>query len=317
MKKRINSEKNNNNRKLLNFTVDKSCILLDFLLLRMSSKSRNHVKSLLKYRAVSVDGTVQTKFNMVLKEGQNVQINRTVPQEKAPENELDILYEDEELIAIYKPAGLLSIASDKEKEFTAYHMLTDYVKLKNPEDRIFVVHRLDRDTSGVLVVAKNEEIKLALQEHWSDLVLERAYYALVEGQLKEKKGKVHSWLKKTKTLMMYSSDRPGDGLEAITEYEVLEESEEYSLLDIHLQTGRKNQIRVHMKDLGHSVAGDKKYGAKTNPLKRLGLHAYKLSIKHPFTQEVMTFETPMPPRFKALLREPPLSAKGKSERQKK
>lgn len=285
------------------FIVTEPIGLLDFLLLKLSNQSRNSVKSLLTHGEVFVDGCQTTQYDIVLQEGQKIRINQTAVREKKQIGTLEILYEDSDLIVVNKPAGLLTIASDKEKEATAYHLLTDYVRQTDPRSRIFIVHRLDRDTSGVLMFAKNERIKLALQDNWSDLVSDRGYMAVVEGQLKEKSGQIRSWLKQTKTLIVYSSHRKGDGLEAITDYQVLHETPEYSLLEIHLQTGRKNQIRVHMKDIGHSVAGDKKYGSKTNPLKRLGLHAYKLEFKHPFTGNVMCFQTKIPKRFTALFNE--------------
>lgn len=284
----------------IQFVVTETSGLLDFLLRSLPNRSRNHVKSLLTHRLVSVDGIVITQYDTVLSEGQTVRIIRPAVQAQTQKKMPEILYEDDDLIVINKPHDLLSIASDTEKELTAYHLLTDYVKQQNRKNRIFAVHRIDRATSGVLVVAKNEEMKFALQERWSDLVTDRAYLAVVEGRLKEKSGRIQSWLKETKTLLMYSSPKAGDGLEAITKYTVINESPEYSLLDIHLETGRKNQIRVHMKELGHSVAGDKKYGAKTNPLKRLGLHAYKLEFKHPFSDKVMRFEAPVPHSFTAL-----------------
>lgn len=286
----------------LEFTAQEPCGLLDFLLLKLSKESRNHVKSLLTHRQVSVDGVVITQYDTALREGQKVQISRSSGQVQKQKNVLDILYEDSDLIVINKPAGLLSIASDKEQEYTAYHLLTDYVRLRNPENRIFAVHRLDRETSGVLMVAKNERMKAALQDNWADLVSERGYVAVVEGQLQEKSGRIQSWLKETKTLLMYSSSKAGDGLEAITNYRVLNENAEYSLLDIRLETGRKNQIRVHMKDIGHPVAGDKKYGAQTNPLKRLGLHANKLVLRHPFTDKVLCFEARLPRSFNSLFK---------------
>ncbi|TQI66294.1 RluA family pseudouridine synthase [Clostridium sp. KNHs216] len=284
----------------LEFVVSESCGLLDFLLLKLSNKSRNHVKSLLTHREVLVNGTVITQYDAVLHKGQKIQIKRSIIEGKKQKSVLDILYEDSDIIVINKPAGLLSIASDKEKELTAYHLLTDYVRMKDPRNRIFAVHRLDRDTSGVLMVAKNEKMKLALQDSWADLVSERGYVAVVEGQLKEKCGRIQSWLKETRTFLVYSSSRAGDGLEAITDYQVLNETTEYSLLNINLETGRKNQIRVHMKDIGHNVVGDKKYGAKTDPLKRLGLHAYKLEFKHPFSDKVMCFQTQSPRSFTSL-----------------
>lgn len=282
------------------FVVSEPYGLLDFLLLKLPDKSRNHVKSLLTHGEVLVNGAVVTQYDTVLQPGQKIEIDRSAPEGKKQKCALDILYEDSDMIVINKPAGLLTIASDQERELTAYHMLTDYVRTKDPRNRIFVVHRLDRDTSGVLIFAKNERMKLALQDNWADLVSERRYAAVVEGQLEEKRGRIRSWLKDTKTFLVYSSQRAGDGLEAITDYHVINETAGYSLLDIALKTGRKNQIRVHMKDIGHNVAGDKKYGAKTDPLKRLCLHAYKLELKHPFSDEVMCFETPFPESFTSL-----------------
>ena len=284
----------------MEFLVTEPDGLLDFLLFKLSDQSRNHVKSLLTHRDVSVDDVVVTRYDTLLHEGQKIRINRTHSQKPKQKNVLDIIYEDSDIIVINKPAGLLSIASDKEKNLTAYHLLTDYVKQKDPGNRIFAVHRLDRDTSGVFMVAKNEEIKLALQDNWANLVSERAYIAVVEGQLQEKNGRIQSWLKETKTLFMYSSLRAGDGLKAITDYRVIRESAEYSLLDIHLQTGRKNQIRVHMKDLGHLVVGDKKYGARSDPFRRLGLHACKLSFRHPVSGKLMCFESLAPSSFQSL-----------------
>lgn len=283
------------------FLVTEPTGLLDFLLLKLNNRSRNHVKSLLAHREVVVDGNIVTQYDYPLTEGQTIRIVRSVNRGQK-QKDMQILYEDLDLIVINKPAGLLSIATDHEKELTAYHFLTDYVRRSDPKGRVLIVHRLDRDTSGVLIFAKNERMKLALQDHWGDLVSHRGYVAVVEGQLKEKSGRVRSWLRETKTLLMYSSNKAGDGLEAITNYQVLNQAKDYSLLNIQLETGRKNQIRVHMKDLGHPVVGDSKYGAKTNPLKRLGLHANKLEFTHPFSNQLMCFETEIPPAFKAIFK---------------
>ncbi len=298
--KRSMGKKNDSQKADAEFAVTEPIGLLDFLLLKLSGQSRNNVKSLLTYKQVLVDGVVVTRYDHALQAGQTIRISRSVSRVQKQANGLDIIYEDSDLIVINKPAGLLSIATDLEKEITAYHLLTEYVRMSTPKNRVFAVHRLDRDTSGVLIVAKNEKIKLALQDNWSDLVSVRGYMAVVEGRLSEKTGRIQSWLKQTKTMMMYSSDRDGDGLKAITNYQVIKENADFSLLDIQLETGRKNQIRVHMKDIGHNVVGDKKYGAKTNPLRRLGLHAYKLVLKHPFSNEVMSFEAKMPKSFLTL-----------------
>ena len=281
------------------FPVNKECELLEFLLLALKDQSRNSVKSLLSHRMVSVDGAPITQFNFKLYKGDIVIISKTPIQKKTRSN-LPIIFENEEMIVINKPSGLLSIASDKEKGSTAYRMLTDYVQQKDKHNRIFVVHRLDEDTSGVLMVSKSQKLQEALQDNWNSLVKKRGYYAIVEGHLKEKEGTIKSYLKKNAQNMMYSSKKPGDGQLATTNYKVISEIDGYSLLDVHIDSGRKNQIRVHLGDLGHNVIGDDKYGNPSNPIKRLGLHAYELQLVHPFTQKTLKFTAPVPKEFKIL-----------------
>ena len=285
----------------IEFTVDKDCGLQEFLLENLKKESRNKVKALLKFKAVTVNGKCRTKFDFPLTTGQTVVVAIVVDRSPAKNPLLDIIYEDDDIIAINKPAGLLSIASDTEAERTAYHILMEYEREKNINNRVYVVHRLDRDTSGILVIAKNEKMKLALQDNWGDIVKVRGYVAIVEGIPVKKTDRLKSWLKETKTHLIYSSESPKDGLEAITNYEVIKEGINYSLLNIDLETGRKNQIRVQLQDIGHSIAGDKKYSAQTNPIKRLCLHANKLALIHPYTKELMTFETPLPKEFKWLI----------------
>lgn len=284
---------------LRQFPVNKSCELLEFLLETLKDQSRNSVKSLLTNHRVSVDGAPISQYNFKLTKGDVVIISKT-PIHKKTRSNLPIIFENEEFIVINKPSGLLSIASDKEKGSTAYRMLTDYVQQKDKHNRIYVVHRLDEDTSGVLMVAKNEKIRDLLQEKWNDLVSKRGYYAIVEGQLKDKSGTVKSYLKKNAQNMMYSSKKIGDGQLAITHYKVLAESDKYSLLDVNIDSGRKNQIRVHLGDLGHHVIGDDKYGNPSNPIKRLGLHAYELDLEHPVNHKKMKFSAPMPKEFLTL-----------------
>ena len=281
------------------YKVQQECELLEFLFLTFKDKSRNSVKSLLSNHQVAVDGAPVSQFNFKLYPGDTVIISKTAIRKKTRSN-LPIIFENDEIIVINKPSGLLSIASDKEKGSTAYRMLTDYVQQKDKHNRIFVVHRLDEDTSGVLMVAKNVKIQQALQDNWNDLVSSRGYYAIVDGKMQEPSGTIKSYLKKNSQNMMYSSKKPGDGQFAVTHYKVMQETGDYSLLDVHIDSGRKNQIRVHLGDLGHNVIGDDKYGNPTNPIKRLGLHAYELVIKHPFTGKVMKFTAPMPKEFKTL-----------------
>ena len=286
---------------LREYPVTKNCELLEFLLETLKGQSRNSVKSLLTNHRVSVDGAPISQYNFQLAKGDVVIISKT-PIHKKTRSNLPIIFENDEFIVINKPSGLLSIASDKEKGSTAYRMLTDYVQQKDKHNRIYVVHRLDEDTSGVLMVAKNEKIRDLLQEKWNDLVSKRGYFAIVEGQMKEKQGTIKSYLKKNSQNMMYSSKKAGDGQLAITHYKVIKEIENYSLLDVNIDSGRKNQIRVHLGDLGHHVIGDDKYGNPSNPIKRLGLHAYELELEHPVTHKVMKFTAPMPKEFKTLFK---------------
>ena len=280
------------------FPVNHQCILLDFLFEVLKGQSRNSVKSVLTSKRVSVDGAPITQFDFKLYPGDTVIISKT-PIHKKTRSNLPIIFENDEMIVINKPSGLLSIASDKEKSSTAYRMLSDYVQQKDKHNRIFVVHRLDEDTSGVLMVAKNPDIQKALQDNWNDIVSKRGYYAIVEGKLSQKEGTVKSYLKKNAQNLMYSS-KDKNGQFSITHYKVIKESDKYSLLDVNIDTGRKNQIRVHMGDLGHHVIGDDKYGNPSNPLKRLGLHAYCLELTHPITKKKMKFTAPMPKEFESL-----------------
>jgi 23S rRNA pseudouridine1911/1915/1917 synthase len=277
-------------------TVAESTELMEFLLEKLK-KSRNHVKSLLARGQVSVDEKTETQYNHPLAAGQEVIINRSEIRKVEQIKGLTILYEDEDLIVIEKEAGLLSIASSKEREETAYRFLMEHVRRDNPKNRIFVVHRLDRDTSGVMIYAKSEKVQQALQNSWKETVKERKYVALVEGRVKKDEGTITSWLKESKTLKMYSSHTPNDGQEAITHYKVLQKIKNFSLLEVSLETGRKNQIRVHMQDIGHSIVGDKKYESTQNIIGRLGLHAWVIAFTHPSTGKLMRFETKIPEKF--------------------
>lgn len=276
--------------------------LMEFLMAQLPAKGRNNIKSLLSHRQVLVDGEVVTRYNHQLRSGQEILINWSLLRDEGLGRSLKIIYEDADIIVIDKPAGLLSIASDQDKVNTAYRQVRDYVSSVNPENRIFIVHRLDRDTSGVMLFAKKEEVKHFMQESWKDIVNDRAYVAVVEGRVEENEATIKSWLKETKTRLMYSSSRAGDGLEAVTHFRVLQSAAKYSLLEIRLGTGRKNQIRVHMRDIGHSIIGDKKYGSSKNPIGRLGLHAHILAFNHPVSGEPMRFETEVPKKFTRLFR---------------
>ena len=284
----------------LKFNVNTESTLLPFLLSSLSGKSRNYVKGVLKRGQVVVDGKVCTDYSRAISPGQQVEVLLKAPV-SAAKMKIPIIYEDDDIIVIDKPAGMLSISTDKERENTVYYIVTDYMKSKAKSGRIFVVHRLDRETSGVMLLAKNERTKYILQEHWDELAVRRGYTAVVEGKVLTPEGTVKSWLKQTKTLLVYSSKVKGDGKLAITNYRTLKVTDKYSLLDISLDTGRKNQIRVHMNDMGHPIAGDKKYGAQTDPVGRLCLHASELIIKHPSTGEQISFESKLPGAFSKVM----------------
>ena len=272
--------------------------LLSFLLETLKSKSRNNIKQLLKNHQILVNGAPVTQFDFELIAKDIVSISPYPVKKNGKRiSKLPILYEDDELIVINKPSGLLSIADDKDKEHTAYRYMMDYVREENPKNRIFVVHRIDKETSGVMIFTKSNELKELLQDKWNSLVKLREYIAICEGHFNEKEGTRISNLMQAKTNLMYSTKNPKEGLKAITHYWVLNENEEYSLMRVHIDTGRKNQIRVHMKDLGHNVVGDDKYGSTLNPINRLGLHARILEFDHPTNGKHFKFIADVPKEF--------------------
>ncbi|MUK88388.1 RluA family pseudouridine synthase [Ornithinibacillus sp. L9] len=287
--------RSNNNS--LTYTVKEHTELLPFLLEVMHNRSRNSVKSILTRGQITVDDHIETKHNYPLKPGQQVIVLKNKAAIKQDQLiGMSIIFEDKDIIVINKEAGLLSIATKKEKQQTVHHQLMEYVRQQDPQNRVFVVHRLDKETSGVMMFAKNEKTKRQLQDKWKDIVKERTYVALVEGKVTKPSGRIASWLKETKTHLMYSSPDK-NGQHAVTHYKVLQSNNEFSLLEVQLETGRKNQIRVHMKDLGHPIVGDKKYGANGNPIGRLGLHAKVLSFNHPTTGQLLLFKADVPRSF--------------------
>ncbi len=224
------------------------------------------------------------------------------PPKKHQPKGLIILYEDQDLLIVNKSNGLLTVSTDKEKDKTASALLNNYVRKGNSrsKNRVFIVHRLDRDTSGVLVFAKNEKAKHFLQEHWASF--DKIYFAVAYGKLKEKEGLITSYLLENKAHRMYSVKDTAKGKFAKTGFKVVNESKNFSLLKINLFTGRKNQIRVHLADKGHPVAGDKVYGKIDKRIKRMALHASSITITHPFTREKISFETELPVYFKTIMK---------------
>lgn len=276
------------------YIVKENEILIEFLKKMFSNLSKNSVKSLLHNEKVFVNGNMTTKYNYELNIGDVVEI-----REKIAKN-IDIIYEDKDIIVINKPSGLLTVATEKEKNKTAYHLVMEYLKKKNKNNRIFIIHRLDKDTSGIIMFAKNERAKHLYQDNWNDIVKKRCYYAVIDGKMENKEGTIKSYLKENGNMVYSVKDRSGKL--AITEYKVLKEIENISLLDINLKTGRKNQIRVHMKENKTPILGDLKYGEKSKLINRLALHAYKLELINPVTKKLLTFEINMPNEFKMLFK---------------
>lgn len=275
---------------MIQLKVEKDSKLLDFLL-EHTNYSRNKIKSLLKYKSVSINNKSMVKYDTLLKKGQVVEISLEKKDTKI--GNMDIVYEDEHYLVVNKPSGMLTIATEKEKTRTLYHQVREYVKRKNKHNKIFIVHRLDKETCGIVLFCKDENLKIKLQENWEKVAIRREYTAVVKGIMEKKKDRLVSYLKESKTNMVFaSSDKTGKL--AITNYEVKKENGN-SLLNILIETGRKNQIRVQLNDIGHPIIGDKKYGNMKG--KKLLLCANRLDIKDPLSGKIMKFEISIPREF--------------------
>ena len=282
-------------KKVLNikeFAVKSESLLLDYLINELHY-SRNNAKNLLSHHLISIDGAPISQFDFKIFPGDTLIISKK-PIKAKKRKDLPIIFENDEFIVINKPAGLLSIASDKEKSATAYRMVTDYVQQKDKHNRVFVVHRLDKETSGILMFAKNEKIRDILQEKWNDIVKSRGYYAVVEGIMEKSEDHIVNYLRMNKENLMYVTPFSKNSQKCITDYKVLKTNKKYSLLDVHIYTGRKNQIRVTLGSLGHYVFGDDKHGEPENPINRLCLHAYQLKFEHPISKKIYSFEAVLP-----------------------
>lgn len=288
--------KSSNERKV---TVKESNTLLPFLFELLKEQSRSSVKALLSRGQISVNGKVTRQFDMPLETNDTVGINHGRGKVEFNNPLLNIVWEDDDLIVVNKKEGLLSVSTDRVKERTAYHLLSDYVKKSDPRFKIFILHRLDRETSGLMMFAKNRNVQAKLQSNWNEMITQRSYVAVVEGRPEKDTDLIISSLTENAKMQVYVT-LEGDGKEAITRYRLLRTNQTYSLLELDLETGRKNQIRAQMQSIGHPIAGDSKYGAETAPTGRLMLHARKLHFIHPITGQEMTFETRIPDAFTSL-----------------
>ena len=287
---------------ILVWTAAEESTLMQCLEAKLTDHKRTSIKALMKYNQVALNSMPTSQFDQPVHAGDTLSVNFTRPFVVFSHPRIKLVYEDNDIIVINKGSGILSVSTDNVKDGTAYSILRDYLKKKDPRLMLFVVHRLDRDTSGLMMFAKNVEAKEAMQHNWNNMVLGRRYVAVVAGKAEQEEGVVKSYLAETSQFEVYSTQNPDEGQLAITRFKRLQCNNGYSLMELSLDTGRKNQIRVHMKDLGHPIVGDRKYGAKASPIHRLGLHARTLHFAHPVTKKEMLFETPIPSRFLSLLK---------------
>lgn len=277
--------------------------LLEFVQTSLPEIKRTRLKQMLSHDQIAVNGMPQRQFDLELNPGDQVKINFVREFKVFSNRRLKIVYEDDDIIVVNKGYGLLSMGNDKVSEGTAYSILREYVKWSNPLNKIFIVHRLDRDTSGLMMFAKTQEAKERMQHNWNNMVLNRKYLAVVEGIPEPADDTVRSYLIENSRYEVYSTPDPEAGGQlAVTRYRTLHAGRNYALLEVELDTGRKNQIRVHMKDIGHPISGDRKYGATPSPIHRLALHAQTLRFIHPTTGKEMSFSTHVPASFASLCR---------------
>ncbi|MCM1107826.1 MAG: RluA family pseudouridine synthase, partial [Clostridium sp.] len=236
------------------------------------------------------------RYDFLLTPGMTVQVSKHRRKTELNSKFVKIVYEDKYIVVVEKAIGILSMAATA-KQYCVKTILDEYFTRRHFKCTAHVVHRLDRDTSGLLIYAKNLEVERILEDNWQNIVTDRRYVAVLSGKMEQEGGTVRSWLKDNKAFVTYSSDTDNGGKYAVTHYRRIKTNDHYTMAELKLETGRKNQIRVHMKDLGYPVAGDEKYGDGSNPIRRLALHAYRLRFIHPITSEPMEFETPYPSAF--------------------
>ncbi|MBB3703106.1 23S rRNA pseudouridine1911/1915/1917 synthase [Alloprevotella rava] len=278
------------------FVVKTATTLLPFIQHCLNGISRSKAKSIMTGGGVRVDRAIVKQFDYELQPGMRVEISRRKPKNELSNKFVRIVYEDSQIIVIEKAIGILSMAS-MNHPYCVKTILDEYFRRTHQKCTAHVVHRLDRDTSGLLVYAKTQRAEQILENNWQSIVTDRRYVALVSGRMEEKAGVVRSWLKDNKAYFTYSSETDNGGKYAVTHFKTIKAADRYSLVDLKLETGRKNQIRVHMKDLNHPVCGDIKYGNGDDPIGRLALHAFRLNFFHPITSEPLRFETPYPKNF--------------------
>lgn len=293
---------NYNDNNYLHLTVKEDKPLLEFLLDSMENISRTKIKSTLQGKGVKVNGKVITQFDYPLSCGMKIAVSRSKQNAEMFKNRyIKIVYEDRYIVVVEKNVGILSMAAG-HSSLNVKTVLDSYFKTSRQKCTAHVVHRLDRDTSGLMIYAKDMQTEQILEHEWHDIVYDRRYVAVVSGEMEDDYGTMTSWLKDNKAYITYSSPYDNGGKYAVTHFHTLDRTTDHSLVEFRLETGRKNQIRVHSADMGHPVCGDIKYGNGDDPIGRLCLHAYVLCFYHPITRRRMEFETPIPVNFRKLFK---------------
>jgi len=292
------SSRGEEKNKIVTFHVKEEAILSDFVAKKIGSMSKTALKRVLSRGQVFVNNQVKTQYDYALRPGDVVAVDFAKAATGLKSSRVSVLFEDDYLVVVNKSEGVLSVATEKQEEYTAFRVVLNHLKKQNRSNRLYVVHRLDRETSGVLIFAKQKDAQMLMQRNWQRDVKSKIYYAIVEGVVEKDEGEVHSWLNEDpKSKKVYSADFDNGGMESVTRYEVVKRLNGYTFLKIHLLTGRKNQIRVHMQSIGHPIIGDKKYGGSTSPIGRIGLHAASITFRHPITTKLMTFEAELPEKM--------------------
>mgnify|MGYP000843899788 FL=1 len=283
------------------YVVEKEDLLLNWLLSHVEHLSKSKLKLTLAGRGIVVDGKTITQFDYPVKPGMKIAISKTKKDDSLKNRYVKIVYEDRYLVVIEKNIGILSMAAG-HSSLNVKKILDDYFRKTRQHCSAHVVHRLDRDTSGLMVYAKDLETEQILEHDWHHIVYDRRYVAVVSGEMEEDDGTIANWLKDNRAYVTFSSNIDNGGKYAVTHFHTLKRTTDYSLVEYRLETGRKNQIRVHSADMGHPVCGDPKYGNGDDPINRLCLHAYLLCFYHPVSHKPMEFETPVPPAFRKLFK---------------
>lgn len=283
------------------YIVGADAPLLEWLLANLKGMSRNKIKDILQGHGIKVNGKTVTQYDYPLLKGQRVSVSKSKKNDTFKSRYVNLVYEDQYLVVIEKKPGILSMAAG-HKSLNVKSVLDDYFRRTRQRCTAHVVHRLDRDTSGLMVYAKDMQTEQLLEDEWHNIVYDRRYVAVVSGEMMEDEGTIANWLKDNSAYVTYSSPVDNGGKYAVTHFHVLDRTTEHSLVEYKLETGRKNQIRVHSADMGHPVCGDVKYGNGDDPIRRLCLHAYMLCFFHPVTRRRMEFETPVPSQFKMLFK---------------